>query len=120
MCPTYTSSTPASPGPRPTNSTRPPSYPRRDGHQAVSARPASPAVVTAGELLPQYLTPHHLEQLLGLSRRTIDRMIASGEVQAQKIGARVLLPVWQFAASPWCWSKEQITQVQQAIAAKNM
>jgi hypothetical protein len=47
-------------------------------------------------------------------------MIASGEVKAQKIGARVLLPVWQFAAAPWYWSKEQITQVQQAIAAKNM
>ena len=120
MCPTYPSSPPASPGPRPTNSPRPPSSPRRAGPPAASARPTSPAVVTTGELLPQYLTPHHLEQLLGLSRRTIDRTIASGEVKAQKIGARVLLPVWQFAAAPWCWSKEQITQGQQAIAAKNM
>lgn len=39
-----------------------------------------------------YLSPDHAAQYLDVSRRTIDRMVASGELPSLKIGASRRIP----------------------------
>lgn len=39
------------------------------------------------------LSPSELAQHLGISSRTVDRMLKRGEIQYKKIGRRVVIPV---------------------------
>lgn len=45
--------------------------------------------------LPQKIaySPHEIATLLGVSLRTVERMLKRGEIQYKKIGRRVVIPV---------------------------